>query len=168
MNWYRVELDKDGTVVSCAQCEAPSRPGYRVFYTWEASEDAATRKAVARYQAYLTKQREDQRTRRARNKQAGKCQCGRAPKPGQEQCQVCLDSAEDSRLRAQDRVTGTAYAPPKTPRPELLAKRKEQHDNSTRLEILEEVQRAWCHCKTEREFTAWLQAQLKQLRRAAA
>ena len=49
-----------------------------------------------------------------------------------------------------------------------FAETKARRENSVRLEILEEVHRAWCHCKSDRDFTAWLQAQIKQLKGKAA
>lgn len=162
MSWFRVRLDLvDGRILSCEPCSVfDAQQGAWEFIVEATGETDARTKA---YKLYLAAQRAASRERKRANQAAGLCRCGREPKPGRKQCQVCLVSSEQARERMHARTRGEHVVTPS--KSIAFARRAEEKRQETRLQVLTQVHGAWCRSKTAAEFTAWLRAELESARK---
>jgi len=81
------------------------------------------------------KRREYRRSQRRKNRDRGRCRCGKAPVPGHTRCETCLQSSRESSRRAK-------------------AKRSGRHH--WKVQFLQSVLQKWLDTPTLGEFGEWL------------
>jgi len=146
MYWYRVELNSSGNCITCTQleqCGAPEDPN--IFYVWAPDEQRAKNTA---YEAYIANHRRLSNERRVRLKAERKCtQCGTDMPKGDDRvrCGTCREREYDAPSKR------IAFAETKA-----LRERKQ------RGEVLIEVRKAWRRAQTDEQFSAWLDARIKE------
>jgi hypothetical protein len=156
MAWYRIEIQKDGSVASC-ECVGPSAGdrGGRVFYIESDSETWAIASAISRYKSYLERQRESVQARRESRKSAGLCtECGQPAPDGQRNCNPCLAR---HRMVVMGTLPDGARQGKVTPRVEEL--RLVRAGRSQRANILGEVLDAALRMRAGIAFISWLRAE---------
>lgn len=160
--FYRVRvIAKTGAIVSCEpwDCESGNE---RYTFVVEADDEEQARKKAC--ELYLATQLVALRARRERHKVAGNCRCGRKPREGGKQCDVCLKASKDSKVRTRAKVAGEPL-PPKPPKSVAFAARASEKQAETRLHVLERVHGAWCRAVSQRDFTTWLTAEIEDAKR---
>ena len=161
MQWWKVTVNSSGRMVSCeavAKC-CTDGEGNRVYYLQAARQIDAEAQA---YQRYKASQREKSQARRVDHRSKGTCaDCGEPSELAH--CRRCLDIAQRSRERSESKKLGIPVAP-LPPKSEAFAETRERRENQAKLDIIEQVHRAWCRCTTDEQFTAWLQNQIKTLK----
>ena len=162
MTWWRVEVNSSGRVLSCKRVDnrAPDSVGNRVFYV---PADDQTQAEAAAYRLHKLAQREAMKVRRARHKAQGLCRCGRKVPANREQCDVCIGGANAAKARTKAIKRGEPVAP-LPPKSEAFARNREQREQQLRLEVFELVHRVWCRTRNDKAFTAWLVAQIRDLK----
>ena len=158
--WFRVELNKDGSVSTCTHVEARStEAGRQVYYIEAESDTFACASAVSRYKAYIDRQRESMVERRAARKAAGLCrECQKPVGNGKLRCAECLAHERD--IRYHGKPAGTRGVV----RPVVLEQRLEAAGRSQRERILQEVLDAALSMRAGLAFISWLRNQLMHAR----
>jgi hypothetical protein len=93
MLWWRVVLDKDGSIKECTQVEATGKGGGHVRYLQANTKAEACSYAKAWYEKYKATKREAEVRRLLKCKAEGRCtSCRKAPaRPGKVTCQACCN-----------------------------------------------------------------------------
>ena len=104
--WWRVELDREGSIKSCEQVEYASTPGRLVRFVQANAKDLACAAAKAWYAKRLAGYKKNSATRRESRKREGKCiRCSRPKQPERLSALLCVRccqlAAEAEKLRAQ-------------------------------------------------------------------
>lgn len=149
--WFRIELNKDGSVLKAEHVEARlPGAGRFVVYVDAETKELAMASAVGRYQRYLEKQRADMRARREVRKAQGRCRdCGKPGTTGY----LCAGCAErQNALRRRGR-TGFGSV---EPRPRGV--------HSQREIILAEVLEQAVALRAGVAFLSWLRNELEAAR----
>jgi hypothetical protein len=175
--WYRIELNKDGSVKSCAEVEACIVEGKHIRYV-EADSRAS---AVGLVQAWW-RQRAAVAERTRNYRQKGLCDCSRPVERGRKSCEACRSRRRESQKRCRARQNGEiiplrSSKPAATDAERALAvkrirdnarsrsreRRRDMSDVSrSRLRALTEVLRQFDRA-TPRAFRAWLVAEIDKL-----
>lgn len=163
LSWFRIELHRDGSVKTCAPCDAPAavHAGSRVFFAQGATATEAQKQAKALFNSYFA---EKTKAARAKRKADGKCRCGRPrdrkhPVGGfWQQCRVCAARQDVYRERYETPVAKPARN--EVAKAEECTSRVRDRKAEMRLEVLVEVQEAWESASNNQAFTRWLRAEL--------
>jgi hypothetical protein len=153
-SWWRCEYGPDGEIVSVVLVEAQERSEGLVVYVRAETQE------LAYAQALRERQRVALRWRRRAYREAGLCRCGRQPRPGRRECQVCADRrASDAEVRRQ-RLAGITV----TRESKALAYRQRLDDvrRQVRIDLLLEVRSAWARLRSPREFTEWIRVRVQK------
>lgn len=156
MNWWRIEVDVKGKVVSCRKVEKASKARSSVFYVQAETREQAGRAA---WNAYC---RAQQRERRERLRADGLCMwCGRAnDRDPEKRCSICLAKSRRHNARRDAKARGEDVAP--ADRTAALADRRELDRLAIRLEVLREV-RGLLDELSLAELRKWLDVQVSPL-----
>jgi hypothetical protein len=161
MYWYRVELNSSGNVVACTQLERCGGPeDSNIFYVWAPDEQRAKRTA---YEGYVANQRRLSADRRVRLKTEKKCtQCGSDMPKGDDRvrCATCRLREYDAKQRHAARKAGKEVTAPS--KRVAHAETKARRDRQQRRAMLIEVRKAWRKAQTDEQFSAWLDARIKE------
>jgi hypothetical protein len=158
--WYRIELNRDGSVGACTEVEAtiPVRGG-RVYFIEADTKEQALATGLARYNAYLESQRASMRVKREQLKAEGRCRdCRGVLDRDGIRCASCAKRCVA--LRDKLEVPGVRGVP----RAETLANKL---PTNTRLLVLHEVLGKFDRL-TPRAFRAWLLAAVEKSERNQA
>lgn len=170
--WWRVECNADGKIVSVRKVEAAEDGTKTIHYVQAWHEIDARTLGRQAYNAYM---RGAQQRRRERLINEGKCAwCGEHSdrEPGK-RCSVCAARDAGYGQRARDKAAGRPVA--KLDRRTVLSERREQKERAVaeravrsaadniRLEVLEEVRAAWMNNRTVGAFSTWLNSELQKL-----
>jgi hypothetical protein len=114
--FWRVELDKEGAILSCDLAEEKGKRGGRIIYVEAETKAQACSEAKAWHQNLKAKKRERVRKYATARMAIGKCiACGKAsPKPGCKTCQACI-----TRINAKQRDRRMGIVRPR-PSPEQI------------------------------------------------
>lgn len=135
--WWKVVVDADGKVVSCALALEQGEDHNSTFFVSARDTRHAGRLAFNRYMLALTKVRHAQYARE------GKCRCGRLRDvQGHVRCAVCMDANKVYKKRSRARAKGEEL-PPKAERRDVIAARKDSERAAIRISALEEVNAVW-------------------------
>jgi len=163
--WFRVELNKDGSVAKCDAVEAnESSRGGRVYFIEADSKEHALELGLKRYRAYLESQRQGMRERRARLKKAGLCRdCSGALDPEAKsqrsiRCSACAKRAYNLRHKIEEPGKQGVV------RPERLATRLPE---DYRLAVLLEI-RGRIDSLGAGKFYKWLNREIARCEAASA
>ncbi len=153
--WFRIEMNKDGSVLKAEHVEAKLTGGGRfVVYVDAETKESAIASAVSRYQRYLEKQRTDKKARVDARKNSGRCvDCGRPGVLGRVRCQRCAERLNAYRQRGRGR-------PHELPAPIPAGSR------SQRAIILAEVMDQALALRAGVAFLSWLRNELEHARSA--
>lgn len=168
-NW-RVEIDKDGVIVSCAQAGPTEEFGFGVYYVTAFTE------VEAREAARKKRARDAVAERRSKLRAEGKCPCGeyndRSPLV---YCSVCAERNQKDKKNSTKRARGEDVPPAnkaaafaarresqlQAARAETATRVARQVSGQTRLEVLDEVRRAFIAAHTVAQFAEWLNCQIE-------
>lgn len=171
-HWFRVELDGNGKLISCAVVAEPADPAHGLFFFKATTSERASRLA---YNAHHTKLLN---ARRAQYAKEGRCRCGRLrDRKDGPRCMVCIQRQSADNARRALRKKGIKV--PKPDRRESIAARRNEEREAVRLEtlrqaptveiadllldLLAEVSRAWVHARNNKEFTEWLKTKRESI-----
>jgi CRISPR/Cas system-associated protein Cas10 (large subunit of type III CRISPR-Cas system) len=150
--WWRVEFATGGAIVSVSPVDHQELAEGLVVYVRAKTEE------LARLRAQAERQRVALQWRRRAYREAGLCRCGRQPRQGRRECQVCADRrASDAEVRRQ-RLAGITV----TRESKAVAYRQRIDDErrQARIDLLLEVRSAWARLRSPREFTEWLRVRI--------
>lgn len=153
MNWWRIEVDGKGKVVSCRKVEKAEKAHASVFYVQAETREQAGRAA---WNAYC---RAEVRKRRERYRAEGRCMwCGRPNDrdPGK-RCSICLAKSKRHNARRHARARGEDVEPPD--RVAALADRRQQDRLAIRVEVLREVRELLDELSGD-DLKRWLDVQI--------
>jgi len=92
--FWRVELDKEGSIKSCELAEAVAKSGGKVAYIEADSKTNACLLAKLWYQSHLKRDRDRQKKVRAAKSASGECrECKAEAEPGKRHCKAHLSRA---------------------------------------------------------------------------
>lgn len=154
LQWFRVEVDDGGHVVSCRPVESAADNGERVFYIRAAHEDEAGKIA---FRVYC---RDRLRARREKLAAEGKCDCGRPRDSAHQSCSRCLELHREYKKRSKARRAGQAI--PVRDRRETHAQRRQEDVDLLRLSILEEIRDVWKR-RGVTGLAVWLRKEIAKL-----
>jgi hypothetical protein len=99
--WYRIELNKDGSVASCTEVEACVLEGRNVRYV-EANSKFLACVLVQKWWKNRAQENRREKKMADRRFQAGLCKCGATAKPGRQRCPGC--QARSAQLKREVRA----------------------------------------------------------------
>jgi hypothetical protein len=155
LQWWRVEVDGAGKVVSCRAVDAAGAEG-SAYYFEAFSPEQATKQAQKSHDAKLLQ------ARRERYDAEGVCRCGgKRDRPGFKTCSRCSARHKLHEDRKAAKLRGETVAKPD--RRTVLLERKRSEADDLRLDVLREVQQAWLNNPTVGAFSRWLNGEVEKL-----
>jgi hypothetical protein len=161
--WFRVELNRDGSVLSCREVEAQlPGEGRHVYYIDAQLKQYAIGSAQQRYERYKARQRESVQERRNKRREQSLCpECGAATSGGV-WCEGCLE-----------RKRGLRAGSVKPGKQGVIAARVQEMKlgaagKSQRVAILEQVLDAAVSMRAGIAFISWLRGELEAARNGRA
>jgi hypothetical protein len=116
--FWRVELDKEGSIKSCDYVPEQGRNGGKVIYVEAETKALACAAAKSWYAGRQRRSREGLERARAKGK-CGSCK-SRNARPGKASCQQCCDAAADQKKRKRQAVRAGTWQP-RAPTPIAIA-----------------------------------------------
>lgn len=156
--WFRVELNKDGSVASCTEAgpSFPEKGGGRIYYIEADTKESALATGLRRYKEYLESQRVAASERRKKLREHGLCRDCRNPlDPGAARSGRRARCAECARRAFEQRYRGAPVGTRGVPRPDTITKQRAEY----RAEVFREVAAAAQRMSLKR-FRAWITEQL--------
>jgi hypothetical protein len=155
-NWYRVEIDDAGRVVSVTLQSKAGESTRSVVYVEAKGQDAAGKLAEKLYSRRKVKER------RAKYRAEGKCNCGR-PREDEEflSCRVCRSNHQGTLERARmglNRPNGTAI------RLEKSATRSRDRRAELRHEVLLELEAKLATFSSVAAARLWVRQEIRNLK----
>ncbi len=151
--WWRIEVDAAGKVVSCEQVELKERDQACVFFV-EAKD-----RAQAGRRAWNAHCKVVQRRRRAQLHAEGKCPwCARENDRSQGRCSEC--QKKDALYSRRRNAKARGEEVPDLDRTVAIAARAHVERKELRLKILTEVSESWARFATHDEFARWLASEI--------
>lgn len=96
--WFRVEINRDGSVAACSTTEGSFREGRRVFYVEAESVEEAISSVLSRYAARNAAKNE--RSKRRYEERRARRQCGQCGLPSEKaKCDACKAARQDTGRR---------------------------------------------------------------------
>lgn len=161
MNWYRVQLNSHGALVSCSEVESAGDESPEAGSIHYVMAETSTDAAGQAYERYKANQRILLKARREKNKAEGLCRCGRANVPPHATCPTCRERRRSDHDRMERRRAGEYIETPS--KAIAFAKAKDERANNVALETLIEVRRAWAESTNGRAFAIWLSNRILEL-----
>jgi hypothetical protein len=160
-SWFRVVVDGSGKAVDCKPVGSEGTAELGVFFVLAESAKEAARLARNDHDRRLLA------ARRARYDAEGVCRCGaKRDRPGFKTCARCSELHKKHEQRVALRRQGIEV--PKPDRRLVLQERKQTEAEAARLEVLEEVRKAWINNRTVGAFSAWLNGEIEKASRGRA
>lgn len=165
--WWRIQVDGAGKVVSCEPVELKEQDQDLVFYV------EAKNRAQAGRRAWNAHCKIVQRRRREQLRKDGKCAwCARANDRPKGRCTDC--QKKDAVYGARARAVARGEEVPELDRTVSIAARAHAERKEIRLGVLDEVRKAWARFDTYDGFARWLAQEIvaaggrdKELERAS-
>lgn len=173
--WYRIEVGKEGEILSCQEVEAALANGRNVRYV----EADSKPRAIGLVQEWF-RNRADRKRISDQHRNAGRCYCGQPREPGRVKCRACIDSNKAASARYKARKFAGADIPllqaaaSKTDaeRAAVMERRLEWRKWMTRAGrralLLEKLRETLVQFDkmTPRVFRAWLESEVRRLETA--
>jgi hypothetical protein len=155
-SWFRVVVDDKGKAIDCKPVGGEGTTELGVFFVLaESAKEAAQQAINAQARRLLA-------ARRARYDAEGACRCGgKRDRPGFKTCSRCSDLHKKYEVRRAARQAGNVVPAPD--RRAVLQERKASEAELLRIEVLEEVRRAWRDHNTVGGFTRWLETEIQKV-----
>jgi hypothetical protein len=160
--WWRVVFGTFGELRSCEAVEkTEQKESIDVFYV-----TASTRKEAESLGLKALRERERQRERlkirRQRHKENGLCRCGGPLQSGSDlRCGKCQSRDREDKKRSNEKRIGIIT--PKRPKSAAVAETVRLRTDGARLETLLSVRVALKAARNSREFSDWLDSEIKEL-----